>query len=148
MDYAQLQTELCNGLGFIQYLKANFEDELNSIWKFSDYTNLPNAGTKFQMSEILEDWTTRLASIKGDAIGSICLFGTPYNFSISGILICRGSNCAIDRLPDLPNPREDFLNWEKLEIDNDATETLIDNYFLKFEFTEENKPYRFNRFFV
>lgn len=150
MDYTILKNKLNEGRDFLKYYKDNFEDDFNSIWKFSEHNNLPNLGTRCQMTKIMEDWITRLAPIKGNAIASIGLFGTPGDFSISGIIICRGLTCAIDRVPDLPNPREDFMKWEELEFDDEATEKLIENYFTKWpgDFSEGNKPFILSRDFM
>lgn len=82
----------------------------------------------YALEQIIREWVTCIAPVKPVAIGSICIFGQPGNWFISGLLIWRGTDRTIDLLPDLAEHRDEFENWKKVE--REKVNDLVRKHFL------------------
>jgi len=70
----------------------------------------------------------RLDKMRKNAFGSVCLFGSDNNSTISGIWFWRGHDLAFPLSPDWQIDYESY-SWQKLNADDAATKTMVNEYF-------------------
>jgi len=71
----------------------------------------------------------RLETLKKNAFGSVILFGSDNDSSISGIWVWRGDKLAFDLSPDWQVDYESY-DWKKLEPKDESTIALVNEYLL------------------
>jgi len=112
----------------IPYFWENFDAENYSIW-YGEYKFPEELKQVFMSCNLITGMFQRLEKLKKHAFGSVCLFGTDNNSSISGIWIWRGQNLAFELCPDWQIDY-DVYDWKKLDPKDEANKQLINDYFM------------------
>ena len=71
----------------------------------------------------------RLDKMRKHAFGSVILFGTDNNSTISGVWIWRGQDLAFSLCPDWQVDYESY-EWKKLDAKDEQTKKLVNEYWL------------------
>jgi len=112
----------------IPYFWENFDAENYSIW-YGEYKFPEELKQVFMSCNLITGMFQRLEKLKKHAFGSVCLFGTDNNSSISGIWIWRGQNLAFELCPDWQIDY-DVYDWKKLDPKDEANKQLVNDYFM------------------
>jgi len=70
----------------------------------------------------------RLDKMRKNAFGSMCLFGTDNNSTISGVWVWRGHQLAFELSDDWKTDYESHT-WRKVDANSNEAQTLIREYF-------------------
>jgi len=112
----------------IPYFWENFDSQNYSIW-YSEYKYPDELKQVFMSCNLITGMFQRLEKLKKHAFGSVCLFGTDNNSSISGVWVWRGQDLAFELCPDW-QVDYDVYSWKKLDPKNEADKKLVNEYFL------------------
>jgi len=126
----------------IPYFWDNFDTENYSIW-YGEYKYPDELKQVFMSCNLITGMFQRLEKLKKHAFGSVCLFGTDNNSSISGIWVWRGKELAFELCPDW-QVDYDVYGWKKLDPKNEANKQLINDYLL-WEGNFGGKQLKFNQ---
>jgi elongation factor 1-gamma len=111
----------------LPYFWENFEPENYSIW-YGEYKFPEELTLSFMSCNLISGMFQRLEKLKKNAFGSVCLFGSDNNSSISGVWFWRGQQLAFELSPDWQVDYESY-EWKKLDPNSEATKTLVKEYF-------------------
>jgi len=103
----------------IPYFWENFDPENYSIW-YCEYKFSDELKAVFMSCNLITGMFQRLERLKKHAFGSVCLFGTDNNSSISGIWIWRGNKLAFELCPDWQVDYESY-EWKMLDPKSEDT---------------------------
>jgi len=112
----------------IPYFWENFDPENYSIW-YGEYKFPEELTLTFMSCNLISGMFQRLEKLKKNAFGSVCLFGTNNNSTISGVWIWRGHDLAFELSPDWQVDYESYA-WQKLDPKQEETRKLVNEYFL------------------
>jgi len=112
----------------IPYFWENFDPANYSIW-YSEYKYPEELKQVFMSCNLITGMFQRLEKLKKHAFGSMCLFGTDNNSSISGVWMWRGQKLAFELCPDW-QVDYDVYNWKKLDPKNENDKKLVNEYLL------------------
>jgi len=112
----------------IPYLWENFDPEHYSIW-YGEYKYPEELKQVFMSCNLITGMFQRLEKLKKHGFGSMCLFGSDNNSSISGIWIWRGQELAFELCPDWQIDY-DVYSWKKLDPKNEADKKRVNEYLL------------------
>jgi elongation factor 1-gamma len=111
----------------IPYFWEKFDKENYSIW-YGEY-KYPKELTKVFMScNLITGMFQRLDKMRKNAFGSMILFGSDDNSTISGVWIWKGHELAFPLSSDWQVDYESYA-WKKLDANSDETKKLVDEYF-------------------
>jgi elongation factor 1-gamma len=111
----------------IPFFWENFDPENYSIW-YGEYKFPKELTMSFMSCNLISGMFQRLEKLKKNAFGSVCLFGTDNDSSISGIWIWRGQKLAFELSPDWQVDYESY-DWKKLDPSTEETKTTVKEYF-------------------
>ncbi|CAD6199976.1 unnamed protein product [Caenorhabditis auriculariae] len=111
----------------IPYFWDNFDAENNSIWK-CEYKYPEELTLSFMSCNLISGMYQRLEKLKKNAFGSMILFGTDNNSSISGIWVWKGQDLAFELSPDWQVDYESYT-WTKLDPKDAKTQDEVKEYF-------------------
>jgi len=111
----------------IPFFWENFEPEHYSIW-YCEYKFPKELTLTFMSCNLIGGMFQRLEKLKKNAFGSVCLFGTNNDSSISGIWIWKGQQLAFELSSDWQVDYESY-DWKKLDPAAESTRTLVKEYF-------------------
>jgi len=112
----------------IPYFWENFDRNNYSIW-YSEYKYPEELKQVFMSCNLITGMFQRLEKLKKHGFGSMCLFGTDNNSSISGIWIWRGQELAFELCPDW-QVDYDVYSWKKLDPTVEADKKTVNEYLL------------------
>ncbi|VDK53207.1 unnamed protein product [Anisakis simplex] len=112
----------------IPYFWENFDPEHYSIW-YAEYKFPKELTLAFMSCNLIGGMFQRLEKLKKHAFGSVCLFGTDNNSSISGIWVWPGQQLAFPLSPDWQIDYESY-DWKKLDPSDEATRKLVNEYLM------------------
>lgn len=71
----------------------------------------------------------RLEKLKKNAFGSVCLFGTDNNSTISGVWLWRGNKLVFELSPDWQVDYESYT-WKQMDAKSENTKKLVNEYLM------------------
>ncbi|XP_021913241.1 elongation factor 1-gamma [Zootermopsis nevadensis] len=110
----------------IPYFWEKFDPENYSIW-FGEYKYNDELQKVFMSCNLITGMYQRLDKMRKNAFGSVCLFGTDNDSSISGIWIWRGQGLAFELSQDWQIDYESY-KWTKLDPSREDTKKLVNQY--------------------
>jgi elongation factor 1-gamma len=111
----------------LPYFWQHFDKQNFSIW-FCEY-KFPQELTMVYMScNLISGMFQRLDKMRKNAFGSMCLFGTDNNSTISGVWVWRGHELAFELSDDWKTDYESYT-WRKVDANSNEAQTLIREYF-------------------
>lgn len=105
---------------------STFDPECYSIW-FSEYKYPEELRKVFMTCNLVSGMFQRLDKMRDQSLGSVCIFGSDNNSSISGVWIWRGQDLAFKLSPDWQVDYESY-DWKKLDHKVDSDKKLIEEY--------------------
>jgi len=112
----------------IPYFWQNFDKEANSIW-YCEYKYPEELTLVFMSCNLIAGMYQRLDKMRKNAFGSMCLFGSDNNSTISGIWIWRGQELAFPLSEDWQIDYESY-EWKKLDPNSEETKKIVNEYLL------------------
>jgi len=112
----------------IPYFWQNFDKENYSIW-YGEYKYPQELTLTFMSCNLITGMFQRLDKMRKNAFGSMCLFGTDNNSTISGVWFWRGHDLAFHLSPDWQVDFESY-EWKKLDPNSEDTKKTVNEYFL------------------
>uniref|UniRef100_A0A0N4Z8Y0 eEF-1B gamma n=1 Tax=Parastrongyloides trichosuri TaxID=131310 RepID=A0A0N4Z8Y0_PARTI len=112
----------------IPWFWENFDKENYSVW-YGEYKYPEDLTLSFMSCNLISGMFQRLEKMRKHAFGSVCLFGTDNNSTISGVWIWRGQELAFPLCPDWCVDYESY-EWKKLNVDDEATKKMINEYLM------------------
>jgi len=112
----------------IPYFWENFDPEHYSIW-YGEYKYPEDLTLTFMSCNLITGMFQRLDKMRKHAFGSVILFGTDNNSTISGVWIWRGQDLAFSLCPDWQVDYESY-EWKKLDAKDEQTKKLVNEYWL------------------
>jgi elongation factor 1-gamma len=111
----------------LPYFWENFDPEANSIW-YCEYKYPQELTLVFMSCNLIAGMYQRLDKLRKNAFGSMCLFGSDNNSTISGIWIWRGQDLVFPLSPDWTIDYDSY-NWRKLDPKSEETKKMVKEYF-------------------
>lgn len=111
----------------LPYFWQNFDKENYSIW-YCEYKYANELTLTFMSCNLIAGMFQRLDKLRKNAFGSMCLFGTDNNSTISGVWFWKGQELAFTLSDDWKVDYESY-EWKKLDPNSPETKTLVDEYF-------------------
>jgi len=111
----------------LPYFWENFDPSAYSIW-CCDYKYADELTLVFMSCNLIAGMFQRLDKMRKHAFGSMCLFGSDNNSTISGIWVWRGQDLAFTLSEDLKVDYESY-NWKKLDPNSEETKKMVKEYF-------------------
>jgi elongation factor 1-gamma len=112
----------------IPHFWANFDKANYSIW-FCEYKFPQELTIVFMSCNLISGMFQRLDKMRKCAFGSMCLFGTDNNSTISGVWMWRGQDLAFKLSPDWQIDYESY-DWKKLDPDAESTKKTVKEYLM------------------
>uniref|UniRef100_A0A915DGP7 EF-1-gamma C-terminal domain-containing protein n=1 Tax=Ditylenchus dipsaci TaxID=166011 RepID=A0A915DGP7_9BILA len=112
----------------IPHFWNNFDPEHYSIWH-CEYKFPEELKLTFMSCNLISGMFQRLEPLKKNAFGSVILFGSDNNASISGVWVWRGPKLVFELSPDWQVDYESY-EWKKLDPKDDSTRSLVNEYLL------------------
>jgi elongation factor 1-gamma len=112
----------------IPWFWENFDPENYSIW-YGEYKYPEDLSVVFMSCNLISGMFQRLDKMRKHAFGSVCLFGTDNNSTISGIWVWRGHDLAFELSPDWQVDYESYA-WKKLDPKDESTKKTVNEYLL------------------
>jgi len=112
----------------IPYFWDKFDPENYSLW-YGEYKYPQDLAQVFMSCNLITGMFQRLDKMRKQAFGSVCLFGTNNNSTISGVWLWRGQGLAFEMSPDWMVDYESY-EWKKLDPKDVATKKLVNEYLL------------------
>lgn len=111
----------------IPHFWEKLDKENYSIW-YCEYKYPQELTLAFMSCNLISGMYQRLEKLKKHAFGSMILFGTDNNSTISGLWFWRGQDLAFTLSPDWQVDYESY-EWKKLDPNSEETKTLVKEYF-------------------
>jgi len=112
----------------IPYFWEHFDKDNYSIW-YCEYKFPKELTLIFMSCNLVTGMFQRLDKMRKNAFGSMCVFGTDNNSSISGIWIWRGQELAFLLSEDWQIDYESY-EWKKLDPNSEETKKMVNEYLL------------------
>jgi len=112
----------------IPYFWEHFDKENYSIW-YCEYKYPQELTLVFMSCNLITGMFQRLDKMRKNAFGSMCLFGTDNNSTISGIWFWRGHELAFLLSEDWQIDYESY-EWKKLDPNSEETKKRVNEYLL------------------
>jgi len=112
----------------IPYFWKNFDKEAYSLW-YCEYKYPEDLGQIFMSSNLIGGMFQRIEKLRKNAFGSMVVYGKNNDNTIAGVWFWKGQELAFPLNPDWTTDYESY-EWKKLNPDDPATKTLVDNLFL------------------
>jgi len=112
----------------IPYFWQNFDKENYSIWH-CEYKYPEELTLVFMSCNLIAGMYQRLDKMRKNSFGSMCLFGTDNNSTISGLWFWRGQDLAFLLAPDWQTDFESY-EWKKLDPNSEETKKIVSEYLL------------------
>lgn len=111
----------------LPYFWQNFDPSAYSIW-YCEYKYADELTLVFMSCNLIAGMFQRLDKLRKNAFGSMCLFGTDNNSTISGIWVWRSHELAFTLSDDWKVDYESYT-WKKLDPNSEETKTMVKEYF-------------------
>lgn len=111
----------------IPYFWKNFDKENFSVW-YCEYKFPEELTLTFMSCNLIAGMFQRLDKLRKNAFGSMCLFGTDNNSTISGVWFWRGQDLAFELSPDWQIDYSSY-EWKKMNPEDAKDKKTIDEYF-------------------
>jgi len=111
----------------IPYFWDKFDHDNYSIW-FCEYMYPDELTLTFMSANLVGGMMQRLDKLRKYAFGSVCVFGSNNNSSISGIWVWRGQDLAFEKSEDLQIDYSSYA-WTKLDSRSEEAKKKVDQYF-------------------
>merc|ERR1712121_86042 len=105
----------------------NFDHENYSIW-FCEYMYPEELRLTFMSANLVGGMMQRLDKLRKYAFGSVAVFGSNNNSSISGVWCWRGQNLAFEQSEDLQIDYSSY-KWTKLDSKSEECKKKVEDYF-------------------
>jgi len=112
----------------IPFFWEHLDKENWSIWK-CDYKFPKELTIVFMSCNLITGMFQRLDKLRKNAFGSMILFGSDNNSTISGLWIWRGQDLVFPLAEDWQVDYESY-EWQKLNPDSPDTKKMVKEYFL------------------
>lgn len=111
----------------LPYFWDQFDPSAFSIW-YCEYKYADELTLCFMSCNLISGMFQRLDKLRKNAFGSVCLFGTDNNSTISGIWAWRGQDLVFELCDDWKVDYESY-EWKKLDPNSPATKQMVQEYF-------------------
>lgn len=111
----------------LPYFWDHFDAENYSVW-YCEYKYPKELTQIFMSCNLINGMYQRLEKLRKNAFGSMALFGTDNNSTISGVWFWKGHELAFKLSPDWQIDFESY-EWKKLDIKDAKTKTMVNEYF-------------------
>jgi len=111
----------------LPYFWTNFDKQNYSIW-YCEYKYPKELTMVFMSCNLITGMFQRLDKMRKNAFGSMILFGSDNNSTISGLWTWRCQDLAFPMSADWQIDYESYT-WKKLDPDSEETKTMIKEYF-------------------
>jgi len=105
----------------------NFDHENYSIW-YCEYMYPDELRLTFMSANLVGGMMQRLDKLRKYAFGSVAVFGSNNNSSISGVWCWRGQNLAFEQSEDLQIDYSSY-KWTKLDSKSEDCKKKVEDYF-------------------
>jgi len=105
----------------------NFDHENYSIW-FCEYMYPEELRLTFMSANLVGGMMQRLDKLRKYAFGSVAVFGSNNNSSISGVWCWRGQDLAFEKSEDLQIDYSSY-KWTKLDSKSEECKKKVEDYF-------------------
>lgn len=112
----------------IPYLWKNFDKEAYSMW-YCEYKFPEDLGQIFMSSNLIGGMFQRIEKLRKNAFASMVVYGKNNANTIAGVWFWKGQELAFPLSPDWTTDYESY-EWKKLNPEDAATRTLVDNLLL------------------
>jgi elongation factor 1-gamma len=112
----------------IPWFWEHFDKENYSIW-YGEYKFPEELTMTFMSCNLITGMFQRLDKMRKNAFGSMCLFGTDNNSTISGIWVWRGQDLAFTLSDDWQVDYESY-EWKKLDPNSAETKKTVNEYLM------------------
>jgi len=112
----------------IPYFWEHLDKENYSIWQ-CEYKFPKELSLVFMSCNLITGMFQRLDKMRKNAFGSLCLFGTDNNSTISGVWVWRGQDLAFSLSEDWQIDYESY-EWKKLDPNSEETKKTVNEYLL------------------
>ncbi|XP_023653286.1 elongation factor 1-gamma [Paramormyrops kingsleyae] len=130
----------------LPYFWEHLDREGYSIW-YGEYRFPEELTMAFMSCNLITGMFQRLDKLRKNAFGSVILFGTNNDSSISGIWVFRGQDLAFTLSEDWQVDYESY-SWRKLDVDSEECKTMVKEYFAwEGEFKHVGKPFNQGKIF-
>jgi elongation factor 1-gamma len=110
----------------LPYFWSNFDSDANSIWK-CEYRYPTELALTFMSANLIGGMFQRLEKLNKAAFGSMCIFGSDNDSTISGVWFWRGQELAFPLSPDWQIDYESYT-WTKLDAKAESTKKIVNEY--------------------
>lgn len=110
----------------IPYFWDNFDPENYSVW-MCEYKYPQELKQVFMTCNLITGFFQRLEKMAKQAFGSVILFGSDNNSTISGVWIWRGHDLAFNLSPNWQVDNESY-DWKKLDPKDEKTKKMVNEY--------------------
>jgi len=110
----------------IPYFWDKFDTEHYSLW-YGEYKFPQELEKVFMSCNLITGMFQRLDKMRKQAFGSVILFGSDNNSTISGVWLWRGQDLAFNLSPDWQVDYESY-DWKKLDAKDEKTKKLVNEY--------------------
>jgi len=110
----------------VPYFWQKFDKDHYSIW-YCEYKFPAELTQVFMSCNLISGMFQRLDKMRKNAFGSMILFGSDNNSTISGIWIWKGHDLAFPLSPDWTIDYESY-EWKKLDPEVDDTKKMVNEY--------------------
>merc|ERR1712168_1172644 len=111
----------------IPYFFEKFDHDNYSIW-YCEYMYPEELMLTFMSSNLVGGMLQRLDKLRKYAFGSMCVFGSNNDSTISGVWCWRGPDLAFEKSEDLQIDYSSY-KWTKLDSKSDECKQKIEQYF-------------------
>jgi len=111
----------------IPYFWEKFDAENYSIW-FCEYMYPDELTMTFMSSNLIGGMFQRLDKLRKYAFGSVAVFGSNNDSSISGVWVWRGQDLAFEKSEDLQIDYSSY-KWTKMDPKSEETKAKVEQYF-------------------
>merc|ERR1712212_1126204 len=111
----------------IPYFFEKFDHDNYSIW-YCEYMYPEELMLTFMSSNLVGGMLQRLDKLRKYAFGSMCVFGSNNDSTISGVRCWRGHDLAFEKSEDLQIDYSSY-KWTKLDSKSDECKQKIEQYF-------------------
>jgi len=111
----------------IPYFFEKFDHDNYSIW-YCEYMYPEELMMTFMSSNLVGGMLQRLDKLRKYAFGSMCVFGSNNDSSISGVWFWRGQDLAFEKSEDLQIDYSSY-KWTKLDSKSEECKQKVEQYF-------------------
>ncbi|KAF3838486.1 hypothetical protein F7725_010254 [Dissostichus mawsoni] len=111
----------------IPHFWEHLDTEGYSIW-YCEYKFAKELAEPFKSCNLISGMFQRLDKLRKNAFGSVLLFGTNNNSTISGVWVFRGQELVFPLSPDWQIDYESY-DWRKLDPSSEECKTMVKEYF-------------------